>query len=517
MLLPDLLIKNAKQLPDKAAVVFKDEKISFRDLDKKSAQVAARLNRLEIGPGCRVAIISESTLDSVIYFWGILKAGAESVDIPATAGREMISTALQECKPFAVVVSNQQFINLTSQGSLAGFPDLVFISDKPASDANTTSLGTHTLADICKTESIENKPLDIDENAVAVIIYTSGSTGQPKGVMLSHKNLISNVVAANEYMNLTSSDSILVSVPLYFIHGRMQLITHMNIGGTVYFSNGFQFPSEVLKELAQYKVSGFSGVPYFFTTLLRRSKLSSTYLPDLKYLLVTGGAFSLKEQAELVAAQPNAKLYMAYGQTEASPRITFSEHSSDTNKDGFCGKPLPGVRIEILDKNGTQVPSGQKGEIVVTGPNVMRGYVSGDEVSDGIIDSKGRLHTGDLGFVDAQGQLYLVGRLSQMIKSAGERIFPKEIERVINDIQGVAESVVMGIAHEMLGEEIVACIVQEPGAKQSELDIRASCLKHLSFVRTPHKIKFIDTLPRTTTGKIDHQALRRLFDADCEK
>lgn len=517
MLLPDLLIKTAKRWPDKAALIFNEEKISFSDLDKKSAQVAARLNSLKVGNGSRVAIISESTLDSVIYFWGILKAGAESVDIPATAGREMISTALQECKPIATVVSNKQFTNLTNQGHLAGFPDLVFLSDKPTSDINTSTLSIHTLTDICIAESIENKPLDLDENDVAMIIYTSGSTGQPKGVMLSHKNLISNIVAANEYMNLTSSDSILVAVPLYFIHGRMQLITHMNIGGTVYFSNGFQYPSEVLKELAQYKVSGFSGVPYFFTTLLRRSKLSSTSLPDLKYFLVTGGSFSLKEQAKLMAAQPNVKLYMAYGQTEASPRITFSEHSSEFSKDGWCGKPLPGVSIEILDESGAEVPGGKEGEIVVTGPNIMRGYVSGDEVADGILDSKGRLHTGDLGFVDAQGQLYLVGRLSQMIKSAGERIFPKEIERVIDAIEGVAESVVIGIAHELLGEEIVACIVLEPGADQSAEKIRAICLEQIPFVRTPRKIKFVDTLPRTTTGKIDNAALRKLFDEDSTK
>lgn len=514
MLLVDLLIQTANRLPDKSALIFNEQKITFGELDEKSAQVAARLKQLNIGPGCRVAIIAQNTLDSVICFWGILKAGAESVDIPATAGRETISAALLECKPIAVVISNQQFIKLTSDGVLAGLPEIVILPEALHGDITAASNCIHNLADIYAKEPSENKPLDIDENDVAMIIYTSGSSGSPKGVMLTHKNLISNIVASNEYMNLTSSDSILVAVPLYFIHGRLQLLTHMYIGGTVIFSNGFLFPSQILKELAQYKVSGFSGVPYFFTTLLKRSKLKSALLPDLKYLLITGGSFSPQNQADFMAALPNVKLYIAYGQTEASPRITFRDHCSDMPREGCCGRALPGVKIEILDEAGEEVSITRQGEIVVTGPNIMRGYVSGDEVTEGVIDSKGRLHTGDLGYLDEQGQLFLIGRLSQMIKSAGERIFPKEIENIIDAIDGVAESVVMGIANDLLGEEIVACIVKEQDVDMTAETVRAGCLKHLPFSRTPHKIKFVDRLPRNTSGKIDRQALRQLFEEE---
>lgn len=512
MLLPHLLTAAARRFPDKIALIFPGERISFRELDEKSEQVARRLRRLGIGPSSRVAILSENSLASVIYFWGILKTGAESVDVPALAGRDMIEAALDECKPAAVVISERQLVRLTKECRPLGFPGITFLPETPVSDAGISDLSVHTLTQICETEPIENSKPMVRETDVAMVVYTSGTTGRPKGVMLSHKNLISNIRSANQYMQLTSDDSILVVVPLYFIHGRMQLLTHMLIGGTVAFSAGFQFPAQVLRELIEHRVSGFSGVPYFFSALLHRSELRAALLPDLRYLLITGGALSAQVFAELSSALPSIQIHFAYGQTEASPRITYLASEEVTARPGSCGRPLPDVQVKILGDDGVEVSPGEVGEVVVSGPNVMCGYVSADEVEEGVIDSLGRLHTGDLGKFDADGFLYLVGRISQMIKSAGERVFPKEIEQVIDDHVGVAESAVFGVPDRMFGERIVAWIVLSPGIEPSLESIRAHCLSRLSFSRTPREIRFVEHLPRTTSGKIDRQAVRAQYD-----
>ena len=512
MLLPHLLTAAARRFPDKIALIFPGERISFSELDEKSEQVARRLRRLAIGPSSRVAILSENSLASVIYFWGILKTGAESVDVPALAGRDMIEAALHECKPAAVVISERQLVRLTEECRPLGFPGITFLPETPVSDAGISDLAVHALTEICATEPIESSKPMVCETDVAMVVYTSGTTGRPKGVMLSHTNLISNIRSANQYMQLTSDDSMLVVVPLYFIHGRMQLLTHMLIGGTVAFSAGFQFPAQVLREVVEHRVSGFSGVPYFFSTLLHRSELRTALLPDLRYLLITGGALSAQVFAELSSALPSIDIHFAYGQTEASPRITYLAPQEVLARPGSCGRPLPDVQVKILSENGVEVPPGEVGEVVVSGPSVMCGYVSADEVEEGVIDSLGRLHTGDLGKFDADGFLYLVGRISQMIKSAGERVFPKEIEQVIDDHVGVAECAVFGVPDRMLGERIVAWIVPAPGIEISAESIRARCLKSLPFSRTPREIRFVENLPKTTSGKIDRRALRVLFD-----
>ncbi len=511
MLLPDLLDIAARRFPDKSALVRQQERISFGRLDRESWQVAARLRRLEIGPGDRVAIISDNALASVVYYWGILKAGAESVDIPAVARHEMIEAALNECRPAAAVIGDSQLARLTGKRKTAGLPDITLLATDAATDVGLSAESVHTLTNICETEPITEVHPSVQETDVAMVIYTSGTTGLPKGVMLSHQNLLSNVSASNQYMRLTSDDSILIAVPLYFIHGRMQLLTHMLIGGTAVFSAGFQFPAEALRELSEHRVTGFSGVPYFFSSLLHRGSLAKSSLPDLRYLLITGGSLSTQALSNLAGALPDAQIHLAYGQTEASPRITHLAPEELFARPGSCGRPLPGVKVEILDEDANEVPPGEVGEVVVTGPNVMCGYVSGDERDEGVIDSVGRLHTGDLGFVDADGFLYLVDRISQMIKSAGERIFPREIEDVIDCHFGVAESAVFGVPDLMLGEKMVAWIVPEPGIDLSVEMIRTHCLQQLPYSRSPREIEFATTLPKTASGKIDRKTLRALY------
>jgi long-chain acyl-CoA synthetase len=510
MLLPDLLTHAAARFPDKDAAVFAAEKIGFSALDRASRQVAARLARLGVGPGERVAILYENSLAALVYFWGVLRAGAQSVDIPNLSGQPAIASMLAEAQPRALAISARQLAKLDAR-TLEVTPDLLLgTADAKPHAAGRTLV---TLESILAEEAPVTSGPGVTPGDVAMIVYTSGTTGRPKGVMLSHENLHSNVVAFNSRIQLTSDDSLLVIVPLHFIHGRIQLLTHALIGGTLFFSAGFQFPQAVVDEMARHRTTGISGVPYHFATLLSATKLKTTALPSLRNITITGGALSPAALAELKQAVPNARLHVNYGQTESSPRLTYLGPDEIFERVGSCGRALPGVTIEILGDDGAPIGSGQVGHVVATSPGIMKGYVSGDERTSGRVDARGRLHTGDLGRLDADGFLYLAGRSSEMIKVAGERIFPREVEEVLDAHPAVAESFALGLPDPILGEKLVACVVVKPGASVSPGDLRAHCLESLPLVRTPRELRFVPALPKTSSGKIARAELAKAFTA----
>jgi long-chain acyl-CoA synthetase len=508
MLLPDLIAQSAERFPEKTALIFTQGSISFRALHEQSSQVAARLRKLGIGPGARVAILHENAIPSVIFFWGILKSGAQVVDVPCLAGVGTIAGMFTEAKPAAVVISQRQWQRF-SMANADCLPAIVLTGQTLSTPG--PGRDCHWLAEITATETSEVSPQLVGESDVALIIYTSGTTGRPKGVMLSHRNLLSNIIAVNSLMGLTSDDSVLVVVPLYFVHGRMQLLTHALIGGTMAFSAGFQFPQQVVDDMLRYRVTGFSGVPYHFAVLLQHTRMASTRLPHLRYVVITGGALAPHSLRKLSEALPGVGIHIGYGQTETSPRIANLSPAEVLSKSGSSGLPIAGVVVQIVDENGSPTGPGAVGEIVVSGPNVMCGYVSGDEVTSGKIDALGRLHTGDLGRVDSDGYLYIVGRKSELIKSAGERVFPREIEIVLDAHPAIHESAVLGIPDDILGEKIVACVVPRPGIEVKTEELRTHCLKSLPLVRVPREVRVSLGLPKTDSGKTNRSILPAHF------
>lgn len=496
MLLVDFLRRAAGLHPDKPAAVFPDGTITYRELDERSNQVAARLAKLGVNERDRVALMWSNHLAGFVFFWGTLKRGAQNVDLPGLAQHETIDAILDEAKPKALVMEPALREKLEANGKLDNEPSVV--------------LDAGDLEDIMANESTDAIELSVGKDDVALVVYTSGTTGRPKGVMLSHDNLASNLAAANEWMNLTSDDSILVVVPSYFVHGRMQILMHAMIAGTLVFSAGFHFPKKVVKELVDHRVTGFSGVPYHFKSLMK--SLEQTETPDLKYVLCTGGALSLSEQDRLRAAVADAGVHTAYGQTEAAPRITYASPTDLVERRGTAGRPLIGVTVEILDDNDNPLPEGEVGEVVASGPNIMKGYVSGDEVSSGRIDDKGRLRTGDLGRMD-DGHLFLVGRKSDMMKIAGERVFPQEIEDVLNRHEAIVESAVFTVPDERTSEKLIACVVLQEGKTLTMPQLRPHCLEHMSFVRVPRELRVVDELPKTGSGKINRGEVKKLAGA----
>lgn len=506
MFIFDLLRASARKHPDKPAAIFPDATIGFGALDQQSDTVAAALHARGIGPGDRVAILSDNSLPALVYFWGILKVGAQTVDMPTLAGASTLQSVLDEAKPCGIVVDPAQLAKHGGEGGL-GLPEHVFTTAAGQAAADAQGRAVSTLEALLAAEAAAPEPA-VTPQDVAMIVYTSGSTGRPNGVMLSHENFVSNLQASNELMGLTADDSILVVVPLYYIHGRMQLLMHAMIGGTVVFSAGFTFPAKVHAELCDSGVTGFSGVPYHFKQLLDRSKLAQRPPSKLQYVLITGGALSPSSLERLHEALPEVGIHLAYGQTEAAPRITWIGPDELFVKQGSVGRALGNVMLEILGPDEQPVGPGVIGEVAAGGPNIMKGYVSGDERTLGKIDDQGRLRTGDLGRVDEEGHLYLVGRSSEMIKSAGERIFPQEIEDVLQRLPGVQEVAVIGLPDEMLGERVVAYLIAKEGHTLERSTLKAHCLAAMPFVRVPKDFVVVESLPQTASGKVSRSKLK---------
>ena len=341
-----------------------------------------------------------------------------------------------------------------------------------------------------------------------MICYTSGTTGSPKGVMLTHRNLVANADSIVKYLRLTSDDKMMVVLPFYYSYGNSLLTTHAKVGGTLHIGRNFIYPNTVLEWMVREGVTGFAGVPSTFAILLNRSAIRKYAFPMLRYLTQAGGAMSPRSAEEVQRILPGTDIFIMYGQTEASARLTYLNPADFHRKAGSIGKPIPGVRITIRREDSTPCGPQEVGEIVAEGDNIMRGYWGDPEGTARVLKSDG-LHTGDMAWMDAEGYIYIVGRQSEIIKSGGHRIGAKEIEEAILELQTVHEAAVVGEEDEILGESITAYIVPKERNAIDAQAVQRHCRERLPVYMVPRKVIFMGELPKTISGKIRKNELRR--------
>jgi len=485
-----------ERTPDRLAVAVGDALMTFDDLAKRSAQLAAGLQALGVGRGDRVALIADHSIDAVAAFWGVLQHGAAIVQLNPKMGSDALRSVLLECTPKAVLTSE---VHLESTASLLD-------DDVKLQSLNAPSLWPEAAA--------VNPSSGSSEDDLATIIYTSGSTGLPKGVCLTHRNLWTVVGAVIDDLEITQEDSYLMAVPLHYVHGVMQLLIHHLAGSGVHLAKDFAFPQQIVHALQKTAVTGFSGVPFHFNSLIENSNFLDADLPALRWLTVTGGRLDAARIQTIRKAKPEVDFLVAYGQTECAPRATALSPLRIDKKPNSVGSAIRGVRVLILDDDGEERPQDEIGEVVVEGPNVMDGYWRQPEATKDVVDRLGRLHTGDLGYLDEEGDLFLVGRKSQMIKSAGERIVPKEIETVLAGAEDVLEAVVVGVPDMILGERVEAHVkLAEEASGQPEKSLidrfRRRCLESMPLSRAPKRFHLWHEFPRRDNGKVDALRLTR--------
>lgn len=498
--------------PDKTAVVCGARRYSYRDLEEQSNILAHGLIDVGVERGDRVAICLDNSIEAVISVFAALKVGAVFVMINPTTKAEKLTFVLQNSESRVLLASGQKLEELRAhEPSLPEMKAAIRVgrSAEPRGVAGTAVIPwTDLLEQHAPSVSPPAKRcIDID---LAALIYTSGSTGNPKGVMLTHQNMVAAATSITTYLDNRSDDVILNVLPLSFDYGLYQVLMATKIGGTVVLEKSFAYPHATLQRLVSENVTGFPIVPTMSAILLQMD-LSVYRCESLRYLTNTGAALPTEHITRLRQAFPAVRLYSMFGLTECK-RVSYLPPEQLDRRPTSVGKAMPNVEVHIVDEQGRSLPPGEVGELVVRGANVMRGYWKLPEETNrmlrpGPIPGERVLHTGDLFRMDEEGYLYWTGRRDDIIKSRGEKVSPKEVENVLYSLSGVAMAAVIGVPDSVLGQAVKAVISLREGAHLSEQDVLRHCAWHLEDFMVPKVVEFRDQLPRTPTGKIDKRQL----------
>ncbi|MDX1576564.1 MAG: AMP-binding protein, partial [Kiloniellales bacterium] len=342
---------------------------------------------------------------------------------------------------------------------------------------------------------------------LAAILYTSGTTGRSKGAMLTHGNLTSNAEALVEAWRFTQDDVLLHALPIFHTHGLF-VATNVTLlsGASMILLPGFDL-DEILRLLPQ--ATTMMGVPTFYTRLLSRPDFDRDLVAHMR-LFVSGSAPLSAETHKAFEARTGHAILERYGMTETN--MNTSNPYDGARRPGTVGFPLPGVEIRIADRDsGKALPPGEVGMIEVRGPNVFKGYWRMPDKTAAEFRDDGFFITGDLGMVDAEGYLSIVGRDKDLIISGGYNVYPAEVENALNALEGVADSAVIGAPHPDFGEAVTAVVVPGGGPPPSEQDIRAALSAELAKYKVPKRVIFVDELPRNKMGKTEKKVLRELY------
>jgi len=482
---------SARRFPGKTAVVAGERRVSYAALAADAARIARALRAGGVGRGDRVVIFQENSPDTIAALFGVLQAGAVfSVVNPGTK-LDKLAYILSNCAARALVTEPKLAAVATEAAKMA--PSLVTTITTPFAEENQ-----------------EEKRLDIGEAGIdldlAMIVYTSGSTGFPKGVTMTHQNVVAASASIMSYLESRAEDVVLSVLPLAFDYGLYQALMCVRAGATLVLEKSFTYPAVLLDKLRRERVTGLPLVPTIAAVLLQMKDLAPGLFPDLRYITNTAAALPPAHIARLQELFPETRLFSMYGLTECK-RCTYLPPEELVRRPGSVGIAIPGTEAYVVDDMGARVPPGAVGELVIRGAHVMKGYWGDPEATaralrPGPHPWEKVLYTGDLFRADEQGFLYFVGRKDDIIKSRGEKVSPKEIENVLYELPGVREAAVIGVPDPMLGMAIKAVLALEPDAKYTEREVIRHCAKRLEDFMVPKLVEFRVALPKSENGKI---------------
>ena len=502
----DHLVGAARTSPDHAAVVADDLVHTFAEIDAASDRFAASLQGAGVARGDRVAVVLDNSIEQVIAFWGVLKAGAVVTVVNPASKPDKIAYILGDCDVAHMVAHRRLHRVLRS-----------VLADRPVRGATVwaggvpdTSTGT-SFDEAVAGEATPRDPGTID-NDVAAIIYTSGSTGGPKGVMLTHRNVHHNAWAIARSLGLRSDDVVGCVLSLSFTYGLFQIVTGAHVGCTVVLERSFAYPRDVLDRFARRQVTVMPGVPTVFATILHMAPLDGLDLSSLRMLTNAAAALPPAHLERLGELLPHAGVVQMYGQTECT-RVCSLDPALAAERPGSVGRAIPNTEAYVVTDDGRRAAPGEVGELVVRGAHIMRGYWGKPEATalrlrEGDVPGEKVLHTGDLFRADEDGYLYFVGRTDDVFKCKGEKVSPSEVERVLYELDAVAEAAVVGVPDEVDGMAVKAVLALRDGAELSADDVRRHCRARLEATLVPSLVEVRAELPKTDSGKIRKAELR---------
>jgi long-chain acyl-CoA synthetase len=497
--LPDLLRMRARESPNQPFANFAGQGWTYGDFDARTDALAGGLAELGVGPGDVVSVFLPNSLEFLQAWWAILKVGAVFGPVNPAYTSSEAAYVINHSRAVAIVsdaggaakvaAAREQLPRLREVVSIEpGVPGAVTLDDLASRTSGTPQL-TGTAGDL------------------ASILYTSGTTGKPKGAMLSHRNLIVNTTQCAELVPLSEGERVGMLLPLF--HANAQVVTTlmpMLIGLEVMMWERFS-ASEFWARVQEFRPVTLSAVPMMLAAVLNAPGAPGAET-SLRFLICGAAPLSV-ELLNAFSTKFGITILEGYGLTETGCVASINPYYGD-RKVGSIGLPLRGEQMEILTEDGSQSATGDFGEIVIKGANVMAGYLYNEEATaDSIRD--GWLHTGDIGYVDEDGYFFIVDRTKDMIIRGGENIYPREIEEVLYEYPGVLECAVIGVPHEVRGEEVLAIVVAAEDVVLDLEEISAFAAERLARYKLPREIVLRESLPKTPTGKIQKKPLREEF------
>lgn len=489
------LKNNALNHPNNLSYYFQNEQVTYQELDEKVDRFAHNLAAKGIDKGDIVALILGNSPSFVIAYYGVMRAGAVVVPINPTFSSRELSYILTSSKS-KMVVAHSALHPLLS-GLKEGLTDLesIIYAEPVESELSIDML-------LGEMNTPDELP-DVDEDDVAVILFTSGTTGNPKGAMLTHKNLSSNAAACCELFEMMQEDRIITVLPLFHVF-CMTVCMNASIacGASMILIPKFS-PIDVINTIRETKATIFAGVPTMYNYMMQLPDASAADFASIRQT-VSGGAPMPVSLLEKFGERFQVEIREGYGLSEASPVTTFNPRHK--RKPGSIGTDISGVINKVVDSEGVEVPRGEIGELVVKGPNVMKGYLGKPEETSLAIKD-GWLYTGDLATMDEEGYFYIVDRKKDMIIVGGYNVYPREVEEILYQHPSIVEAAVIGVPDELLGEVVKAYVVKKEEALSVE-EVRQFLQDKLVKYKIPRLVEFLNELPKNSSGKILRKSLR---------
>ena len=515
----NFLEDSAERFTEKPAFFANGVWHTYQEINEQANKLANYLVESGIQKGDRVALLIENSVEYVITYYAILKSGAVTVALNTDSTADDVAYILEDCG-VKLLVTNQKLLKRieklfvqsdiqqqASKNKNSVYTEVLVWSALSKIEIKNSNTEFILLPKVYTDNSIENPEVWIIDLNVASIVYTSGSTGKPRGATLTHLNIVANTRSIVEYLKLTPDDRVMVVLPFYYIYGKSLLNTHFYMGGSVVVDNRFLYPNVILKTMQEQKATGFSGVPSTFTILLNRSDVRNHKIESLRYITQAGGAMAPVVQKEVAEVFSPAHVFIMYGATEAAARLSYLDPKDLPRKWGSIGKAIPNVELFVADGEGNPLPPGGHGEIVARGSNIMPGYWNHPEETKKVLRN-GLYLTGDIGEMDKDGFIYVVGRSKDMIKVGGNRVSAKEIEEALHEHPQVTEVAVIGVPDDVLGEAVKAYIVLKNSKTNINDELNAFLKDKIALYKIPKFYEYRNALPKNESGKIQKLKLR---------